>query len=85
MGNDEEDIPKGGSTVGASARQALWRAPGHQARLAFFWKYGGDGGLAGMNNVKNDDHCGEDANPQDSLPLLAGVETETPCCSICDH
>jgi hypothetical protein len=33
-GDDEEDIPEQGSAVGASARQALWRAPEHQARLA---------------------------------------------------
>ncbi len=34
MGNNEEDIPERGSVVGASACQALWRAPGHQAQLA---------------------------------------------------
>ncbi len=34
MGNNEEDIPKQGSTVGASVHQALWHAPRHQAQLA---------------------------------------------------
>ncbi len=41
--------------------------------------------MAGMNDVKNDNHGGKDTNSWDGLPLLAGGETETPCCPICDH
>jgi hypothetical protein len=31
------------------------------------WKYGSNGGLARMNDVKIDDHGGEDADPRELL------------------
>jgi hypothetical protein len=71
IGNDEEDVPERGSAVGASARQALQRAPDFKPNW-HLRKYGGDGRLASMNDVENDDHGGEDADPRDGLPLLAG-------------
>jgi hypothetical protein len=46
---------------------------------------GGDGGSAGTNDVENDDHGGEDADPRDGSPSLVGGEPETPCCPICDR
>jgi hypothetical protein len=48
------------------------------------WKYGSNSRSTSMNHVRNDDHGGEDADPRDGLPLLAGRETEMPCCPLCD-
>ena len=46
---------------------------------------GDDGGSAGTNDVENDDHGGEYADPQDGSPSLVVREPETPCCTICDR